>query len=61
MFLFFEISLLFDLVMFIFFPLVGLMFMFLYSGWVCSLILGMMLLLGLFLDLRTLKKKFLCS
>ena len=30
--------------------------------WVCSLILGLMSLLGLFLDLRrTLKNKFLCS
>ena len=57
---------LFDLVMFMFFFPVGLMFMFfdvrVLLFWVCSLILGLMSLLGLFLDLRrTLKNKFLCS
>ena len=50
---------LFDLVIFMFFFFFGLMFMFFYSGF--ALWFWIWCLLGLFLNLRTLKNKFLCS
>ena len=52
---------LFDLVMFMFFFFSYRFDVHVLLFWVCSLILGLMSLLGLFLDLRTLKNKFLCS
>ena len=50
---------LFNLVIFMFFFFFGLMFMFFYSGF--ALWFWIWCLLGLFLNLRTLKNKFLCS